>query len=265
MDSVKCKVVSFANSKGGIGKSTTCQNIGVILSQLGYRVLCVDMDSQAHLSVAFGIINPEELDSSLTDLINNIITQKNTDKDTILNTIITTNTVDLLPATFQMDALEVSLNAIVDREYALADIIKLIKEHYDYILIDCNSARNIFTTNALACSDEVIIPSQTQHLSTGGIPLMLSTIQTIKRRVNPSLKIKGILLTMYQSITNQSKETVEIVRDMYKDMVFKTIIPSSTKVPDAQRLGLSVVEFDVKNPVSISYVEFVRELLKYEE
>ena len=127
--------------------------------------------------------------------------------------------------------------------------------------MDCNSASNIFTVNALTCSDEVIIPCQTQYLSTGGIPLMLSTIKSLKRRINPYLEVKGILLTMYQSTTNQGKDTVKTIREEYGDIVFNSVIPSSIKVADAQKRGKSVVEYDKANPVSEAYIHFVKEMI----
>lgn len=255
------KIIAIGNSKGGVGKSTTAHNISVILHQLGYRVLDVDTDSQSHLTVSFGITTPEELEVTLTDLMEKVINQETVTRELIYKAIQKTNTVDLLPSTFHLDKLNNPLNAINEREYVLADILSQIKDDYDYIILDCNSSRNIFITNALACADEVIIPCQTQYLSQGGIPLMLTIIQSMKRRINPNLKFKGILLTMYQVTTNQSKETVEAVRKEYGDKVFKTIIPLSTKVPDGQKLGLSVVEYDKANPVSIAYNEFVEEMV----
>lgn len=255
------KIICFANSKGGVAKSTSCQNTGVILYQMGYKVLCVDVDAQSHLSVSFGIDTPEAMEYTLTNLLDYIIRQEKVTYDMVKKAIIKTNTVDLLPSTFHMEKLDVALNAINDREYALTDILSHIKDEYDFILLDCNSASNIFTVNALACADEVVIPSQTQYLSTGGIPLMLSTVKSLKRRINPNLKVKGILLTMYQSITNQSKHTVKAVKSDFKDMVFNSIIPLSTKVADAQKQGMSIIEYDKSNPVAEAYRNFVKELI----
>ncbi|MBU5332141.1 ParA family protein [Anaerocolumna aminovalerica] len=258
------KIMCFANSKGGVGKSTSAQNVGVTLSHQGYRVLCIDSDPQGHLSIGFGIKTPESLPVTLTNLIEHAIKQGEIDKDMVIKSIIKTDSIDLMPSTFLMDKLDFSLNSIRNKEYVLTDIVEVIKDDYDYILIDCNSSNNIFTINALACADEIIIPCQTQYLSSGAIPLMLSVIKSIKKRINPSIRFKGILLTMYQSTTNQSKSTVESIREEYGDKVFKNIIPLSTRVPDAQKAGKSVIEYDKNNPVSVAYKNFVRELIDNE-
>lgn len=257
----KTKIVALGNSKGGVAKTSSCQNTAVLLSKSGYKVLCVDMDTQSHLTISFGIKEPESLETTLTDLFDKYIKQEPIDINIIKSAIIKTNTVDLLPSTFLMDKLEVALNSINDREYGLCDILDPIKDEYDYILIDCNSSRNIFTINALAFAQELIIPCQSQYLSSGAIELMLSTVKSLKRRINPNLKVSGILMTMFQSNTNQSKETVNFVRDEYSDLMYNTIIPMSTKVPEAQKRGMSVVELDKNNKVSIAYQEFVREFL----
>lgn len=257
----KTKLVAFGNSKGGVGKSSSCQNIAVVLSNIGYKVLCVDMDTQSHLSTSFGFKEPESLEVTLTDLLDKYIKQEPVEINLLKKAIIKTNTVDLLPSTFLMDKLEIALNSINDREYWLCDLLDPIKDDYEYIFLDCNSSRNIFTINALAFAQELIIPCQAQYLSSGAIDLMLSTVKSLKRRINPNLKVSGILMTMYQSNTNQSKETVSFVKDEYSDLMYNTIIPMSTRVPEAQKRGVSVVEFDKNNKVSIAYQEFVKEFL----
>jgi chromosome partitioning protein len=255
-----CKIYTIANSKGGIGKSFSTQTIGVILHQKGYKVLCIDTDTQGHLAVSFSVI-PEQLPFTLTDLAEAYIKQEPISKEMVQQAIIKTNTVDLLPSTFAIDKLEVGLNSINDREYFLQEVVDLIKDDYDMIIADCNSSRNIFTINALACATHLIIPSQSHFLSTEAIELMLSTVKSIKRRINPNLKVSGILLTMYQSNTIQCREAVETVRETYGDKVFKSIIPFSIKAPDSQKKGVSIIELDKNNPVSIAYKELVEELL----
>lgn len=259
----ECKVIAFANAKGGVSKSTSCQNIGVVLHQDGYNVLCVDIDPQAHLSVAFGITEPEYLKHSLTHLFDHFIKYKETNIDEVRGSIIKTSTIDLLPTTYDMDLVDIQLNSITDREYALTDILSCIKDEYDYILLDCNSSRNIFTTNAFAFADEVIIPNQTQYLSTIGIQLIMSAIKTIKRRINPNLKVTGILCTLYNG-TKQSKDSVSVTREKYGDMVFETVIPMRTAVGEGQSKGKSIVEYQKGNPVSEAYRKVVREMMSHE-
>ena len=252
----ECKVITVSSSKGGIGKSTTIQNVGVILSQLGKKVLCVDTDEQGHLSITFGIKDLELLPITIVNLFDKVIKQEPLTKELVRSAILNTGTVDVLPSSFLLNRLEYALNSINDREYALTDIISFVKSDYDVILIDTNSSRNIFTINALTCSDSVILPCQTQFLSSGAIELMFSTIQSLKKRINPNLKIEGILPTMYQN-TNQSKNTLEFVKSEFGNLVYSTVIPMSTRVADAQSKGMSVVEYDKSNPVSLAYKEFV--------
>lgn len=260
---MSCRIIAITNQKGGIGKTTTCQSIGVTLHMLGYKVLCCDIDAQSHLSVAFNITRPESLESSLTSLIETSVKKREITKEDVQKAIIHTATVDLLPSTYALEDLEVALNSITDREYAIFDILGLVKYDYDFILLDCNSSRNIFTINALASADEIVIPCQTQYLSAGGIDLALSMVAQLKRRINPALKVTGILLTMFQSNTNQSRSTVAEVQEKYGERVFETIIPNSTKVPDAQKAGKSIIEYMEDNPVSKAYISFVeKELIR---
>lgn len=259
---MSCRIIAITNQKGGIGKTTTCQSIGVTLHMLGYKVLCCDIDAQSHLSVTFNVTRPDALENSLTSLVEASVKKKELNKEDVQKAIIKTGTVDLLPSTYALEDLEVALNSITDREYVLYDILALVKYDYDFILLDCNSSRNIFTINALASADEILIPCQTQYLSAGGIDLALSMVAQLKRRVNPTLKVTGILLTMFQSHTTQSRTTVAEVQEKYGERVFETIIPISTKVPDAQKVGKSIIEYMENNPVSKAYIGFVeKELL----
>jgi len=258
------KSICVTSSKGGISKSTSVQTIGVILHQLGYKVLCVDTDNQSHLSTIFlKEVAPESLQVTLTNLVESFINQEPITKEYVESAIIKTNTVDLLPSTFLLDKFEIGLNSINGREYCISEILEKVEDDYDYIILDCNSSRNIFTINALAYASEIIVPCQSQFLCSNATELILSTVKQLKRRINPNLKVKGILMTMYQN-TNQGKNTVESVKNEYVDLVFNTVIPYSVKVQDAQKLGLSVTEYDKNNPVSIAYKKFVKELISSE-
>lgn len=256
-----CKSIVFTSSKGGISKSTSVQTVGVILSQLGYKVLCVDTDNQSHLSTIFlKETAPESLLFTLTNLVESFINQESITKEMVEKAIVKTNTIDLLPSTFLLDKFEIGLNTINGREYFLSECLEKVEDNYDVILLDCNSSRNVFTINALAYAQEIVIPCQSQFLCSNATELILSTVKQIKRRINPNLKVSGILMTMYQN-TNQSKNTVENIRGEYGDLVYNTIIPYSVKVQDSQKLGMSVVEYDKNNPVSLAYKEFVKELI----
>ena len=253
----RAHIIAFANQKGGCGKTTSCQNVGWILSQKDYKVLCIDVDGQAHLSVSYGIRCPESLEHNFTTLVDQWIVKNEVSQQEVKDAIIHMDSIDLLPATFRLDMLERELVANTNREYVLADIIEQVQDDYDYILLDCNSSPNLFTINALACADELIIPCQAQFLSLGGIDLILSMVRQMKKRINPRLQVGGILLTMYQANTNQSRITATEIREKYGQMVYETMIPTSVKVPESQKLGRSVCDWKQDNSVSHAYVEFV--------
>jgi chromosome partitioning protein len=160
-----CKSIVFTSSKGGISKSTSVQTVGVILSQLGYKVLCVDTDNQSHLSTIFlKETAPESLPYTLTNLVESFINQELITKEMVEKAIVETNTIDLLPSTFLLDKFEIGLNTINGREYFLSECLEKVEDLYDYIILDCNSSRNVFTINSLAYASELVIPCQSQFL-----------------------------------------------------------------------------------------------------
>jgi chromosome partitioning protein len=259
----KCRVVSFSMEKGGCCKTTGVMNTGIALAENGYKVALVDTDPQSHLTTSFGLL-AESLNVTITDLITNYIQGKDIPKELILSSIIPLDKVDLIPSNYYLMNHDYALKATIGGEFALLDIIKPIKEDYDFILIDCPSSTNIFTLNALIASNSVVIPIQPHFLSVNGLQMILHTISSIKRKYNENLVVDGVLVSMAQKRTNGFKDVMNSLKNEYSDYIelFNTIIPQSVAVSDAPKRGMSVIDYVKSNPASIAYNEFAKELLK---
>jgi chromosome partitioning protein len=198
-----CKVIAITNQKGGVAKTTSTVNLGVGLAMQGERVLLVDADPQASLTVSLGIKQPDELQVSLSTVMQAVVEDKPFPQN--YGIIHHTESVDLLPANIELSSLEVSLFNTMSREYVLRSALEGVKKDYDYILIDCMPSLGMMTINALVAADSVLIPSQPNFLSTKGMNLLMRSISRVKKQINPKLRIDGVLLTMVDSRTNNAK------------------------------------------------------------
>ena len=234
------QIIAIANQKGGVGKTTTCENLGVGLAQAGKKVLLIDGDPQGSLTISLGHPQPDKLPFTLSDAMGRILMDEPLRPgEGILHH---PEGVDLMPADIQLSGMEVSLVNAMSRETILRQYLDTLKGQYSHILIDCQPSLGMLTVNALAAANRVIIPVQAEYLPAKGLEQLLQTVNKVKRQINPKLQIDGILLTMVDSRTNFAKEIAALLRDTYgsKIKVFKTEIPPSVKAKEANAEGKSI-------------------------
>lgn len=255
-----CKVIALTNQKGGVGKTTTAVNLGVCLSKQGKKVLLVDADAQANLTMSLGYPRPDDLPISLATIMQDIIDDKLFDvQKGILHH---SEGVDLLPSNIELSGLEVRLINAISRERVLTTCINEVKKNYDYVLIDCMPSLGMLTINALAAANSVVIPTQPHYLSAKGLELLLRSVSKVRRQINPHLRIDGILMTMVMPRTNISKEVTALVRSAYGQniKVFDAQIPHSIRAVEATAEGKSIFAYDKGGKVAAAYEQFGKEV-----
>ena len=244
------RVIVCANQKGGVAKTTTTVNLGIGLAKKGMRVLVIDNDPQSSLTVALGFQNPAKLDYTMTTVLNHVIEEEDFDpRECILHH---KEGVDLLPSNATLNSVETALLNVMGGETILSEYIEMIRDDYDFIIIDCSPNLGMLTFNALAAGDEVIIPVQAAYLPVKGLELLLKTISRVQRKVNTKLKIRGILITMVDYRTNYAKDITEMVEKTYGNDIymFENVIPHSVRAAEASALGVSVYVHDPKGTVA---------------
>ena len=257
----RATIMAVVNQKGGTGKTTTCENLGIGLANEGKRVLLVDTDPQASLTIALGDPRPDDLPVTLTDLMAKVMQdQPIAPKEGILSH---EEGVDLVPANITLSGMEVSLVNAMSRETVLRQVLDALKFQYDYILLDCMPSLGMLTVNALAASDQVLIPVQANYLSAKGLEQLLQTVNKVKRQINPKLRIEGILLTMVDLRTNFAKEISTLIRDTYgsKLKVYNADIPRSVRAAEISAEGVSIFKHDPGGKVAEAYRGLTKEVL----
>ena len=209
-----CKIIAVANQKGGVGKTTTTSNLGIGLAKQGKKVLLIDADAQGSLTASLGYAEPDSLEVTLATIMGNLINDEEVEPgEGILHH---EEGIDLMPGNIELSGLEVSLVNVMSRETVLRSYIEIVRENYDYILIDCMPSLGMITINALACADSILIPVQAAYLPVKGLQQLIKTVGKVKRQINPKLEIEGILLTMVDSRTNYAKDMMTLIEESTK-------------------------------------------------
>ena len=248
------KIISVANQKGGVGKTTTTVNLSTILAKKGKKVLLIDADPQGNATSGLGV--EKDVEKSTYDILVNDTEIEETYQDTPIKNL------KVCPSNINLAGAEVELVSMMSREQRLKEKLASVKDKFDYILIDCPPSLGLTTLNAFTASDSVLIPVQCEYFALEGLGQLLNTINLVKKHLNKSLYIEGALLTMYDIRTNLSNQVVKEVKKYFEDKVYKTVIPRNVKLSEAPSYGMPITLYDPKSKGAKSYEKFAREFIK---
>ncbi|OWR32088.1 sporulation initiation inhibitor Soj [Saccharibacillus sp. O23] len=248
------KIIAIANQKGGVGKTTTSVNLSAGLAKLGKRVLLIDIDPQGNTTSGVGI-NKADVEQCIYDVLINEVHPK----EVIVPTHI--EGLDVIPATIQLAGAEIELVPVVSREMRLKKNIHLVKNDYDYILIDCPPSLGILTINSLTAADSVIIPIQCEYYALEGLSQLLNTVRLVQKHLNTELQIEGVLLTMLDARTNLGIQVIEEVKKYFQDKVYSTIIPRNIRLSEAPSHGQTIMTYDPRSKGAEVYMELAKEVI----
>lgn len=253
------KAIAIFNQKGGVGKTTTNINLAACLALKGKKILIIDIDPQGNTTSGIGLSKKELGNTSYEILI-----EKDIDtKSAIIGTQV--QNMDIIPASVQLAGAEVELIQLQGREKRLKNALDQVKPDYDYIFIDCPPSLGLLTINSLTAVDSVLIPIQCEFYALEGVSQLMSTIEIVKKSMNPKLEIQGVILSMFDGRTNLSVQVVEEVKKYFKEKVYTTVIPRNVRLAEAPSYGLPIMQYDPKSAGAQAYQEFAEEFLSLED
>ena len=247
--------IAILNQKGGVGKTTSAINLGAGLAEYGRRVLLVDLDPQGALSAGLGVPN-YELDATIYNVL---VDQRVSIDDVMVHTRV--KNLDLVPSNIDLSAAEIQLVSEVGREQTLARALYPVLDRYDYVLIDCQPSLGLLTVNALACSDGVLIPTECEYFSLRGLALLNDTVDKVHDRLNPKLRISGILITRFDTRTINAREVMARVVERFGDLVFDTVITRTVRFPETSVAGEPITPWAPRSGGAAAYRSLAREVI----
>ncbi len=252
------RIIAIANQKGGVGKTTTSINLSACLAEEKKKVLVIDLDPQGNTTSGLGI-DKNEIENTVYELMLNECTVKQSIHKTDIENL------DLIPSNVNLAGAEIELLGINDKEYILKGEIDYIRDDYDYVIIDCPPSLNMLTVNAMTTADTILVPIQCEYYALEGISQLIHTIDLVQQRLNPRLKMEGVVFTMYDARTNLSNEVVENVKNNLSTTIYKTIIPRNVRLAEAPSHGLPINLYDSKSAGAESYRLLAQEVIGREE
>lgn len=252
------KVIAIANQKGGVGKTTTAVNLSSCLAFKGKKVLIIDIDPQGNTTSGLGI-DKKTIKMSIYEVLVNDEKIENTLMDTALENL------KICASNIQLVGAEVELVSVISRETRMKVAISAIRDKYDFILIDCPPSLGLLTLNALTAADTILVPIQCEYYALEGLSQLMNTVNLVKKHLNPSLDVEGVVLTMFDARTNLSIQVVEDVKKHFKNKVYRTVIPRNVRLSEAPSFGLPIILYDEKSKGAECYLELAQEVIDYSE